>query len=78
MPTLADRAEAAMSRLSGAVNELEALHMQVDPGVIGPWDTPDERDVVLAEQVAEAAELGVARLWDSVRARVNNERRKAA
>jgi hypothetical protein len=78
MPTLTARADAAMTRLHCAIAELEAAALAVDP--TSPWThiTPDERDVLIAEQVAEAAEQGVAALWHSIGQRAQAETRRAA
>ena len=76
--TLTARADAAMKRFHGAIAEMEAAALAVDP--TSPWThvIPDERDVLIAEQVAEAAEQGVAALWHSIGKRAQAERRAAA
>jgi hypothetical protein len=71
--SLVSRIEAGHDRFNHAIGELEQLLEFIDPDYIDP----DERDVSLLEGVAEAAELGVAKLWDSVRARINAGRRAA-
>ena len=71
--TLTARADAAMARLAGSIAELEAAALAVDP--TSPWThiSPDERDVLIAEQVADAAERGVAALWLSIGNRAQAE-----
>ena len=70
---LVSRIEAGHDRFTAALGELEALRNFLAPDEIDP----DERDVALLEGAAEAAELGVQKLWDSTRARINARRRAA-
>lgn len=70
---LVSRIEAGHDRFKAALGELEALLDFLAPCELDP----NERDVALLEGAAEAAELGVRKLWDSTRARINAGRRAA-
>ena len=70
-PTLAQQHEAALDRLAAAKAEMDALHDYLG------GDNPDEWEVQMAADLADAAERGVAALWDGMRARCNARRRAA-
>lgn len=76
MTSLSDRAEAAHERLLAAAAELDGF---IDD--LGLPDDPEDWEVSMMEDAAEAVEDGVRRLWDSMLRRTHAAmlaRRRAA